>query len=99
MPMLIEGTKYAIPGEGTTPLLTGRELIAIEDHFGLDGMRLIGVFAGGKEVKGYTQAKALYALAWVCKSRAGETVSIDDVLEIASDQMEIVDEENPTEAA
>jgi hypothetical protein len=100
MALVIEGKAYAIPGESGTALLTGRELIAIEDYFGLDGMRLIGVFAGGKEVKGYTQVKAIYALAWVCKTRAGEAVSFDDVLDIPSDQMELTDDEpNPTEAA
>lgn len=99
MAIRIQGKTYAVPGEGI-PNVTGREIATIEDYFGLDGMRLISTLdPDAKQVKGYTQTKALYALAWVCMTRGGETVSIDDVLEISIDEIEPVDDENPTEAA
>lgn len=81
MPLIINGTNYVMPGEKGTPRITGEETLAIEDEFGLDAMRLFQVFTNpDKAPKGYTISKALLALAWVCRSRTGEVVSLNDVI-------------------
>lgn len=81
MPLKLRGKTYLIPNEGNQPAPTGSEIIAIEDHFGLDGIRLIASLQPKAiEVKGYTKTKALYALAWIALRRAGEVLSIEDVL-------------------
>jgi len=81
MPISIKGKKYVAPGENGTPQLLGEELMAIEDHFEVDGLRLFNALENpDKAPKGYTLAKALYSLAWVCRTRSGEVVSIADVL-------------------
>lgn len=85
MPIKIKGTTYTAPGENGTPELIGDELMAIEDHFELDGLRLFAALENPEKApKGYTVAKALYSLAWVCRTRAGEIVSIADVLKDTS---------------
>ena len=101
MALIIKGKSYPMPGQDGQQNLTGDEIIAIEDHFGLDGLDLMAVFNGAKAPKGYTKAKALWAVAWVGMSRAGEVVSIADVLrDVAVDEIVITDEPaNPTEAA
>lgn len=101
MPLIIKGTTYAVPGEAGEGNLTGKEIMAIEDHFGLDGLRLMSCLSGNAPGKGYTQAKALWALAWVAMTRGGEVVSIDDVLnDLSLDDITVEDEdENPTPAA
>lgn len=97
MPLEIKGKVYAAPNEGDQPGITGREIIEIEDHFGLDGLTLIRVLAeeGLPRQKGYTRAKALFALAWVCMVRGGEVVSLDDVLnDLSLGDIAIVDDES-----
>jgi integrase len=82
MPLKVRDNLYPIPSEGSEPGFTGREIVAIEDYFGLDGLMLISALSdqGEPRVKGYTKAKALFALAWVCMVRGGEVVSLDDLL-------------------
>lgn len=75
---------YVMPKENGTSAPTGKEIIEIENYFsGLDGLTLLGTLSveEGKERPGYTKVKALYALAWICMIRAGEIVSLGDVLE------------------
>lgn len=90
MPLLIKGTKYVAPGEHGTAGPTGEEIMQIEDHFGLDGLKIFETLINpDKERPGYTIAKAMYATAWICRTRAGEIVSIADVLKDTSvDQIE-----------
>lgn len=103
MPIKIKGTTYIAPGENGAPELIGDELMAIEDHFELDGLRLFAALENpDKAPKGYTVAKALYSLAWVCRTRAGEIVSIADVLKDTSAGEIIFEEEvevSPKEVA
>ena len=103
MPISISGKSYVAPGENGTPQLVGDELMAIEDHFGLDGLRLFAALENpDKAPKGYTIAKALYSLAWVCRTRAGEVVSIADVLtDTAAGEivLEEATDEDPKEVA
>lgn len=81
MPLKIGDKEYVMPGEKGTPRVLGEETNAIEDEFGLDAMLLFQVLADpSKAAKGYTISKALLALAWVCRSRAGEIVSVADVV-------------------
>jgi hypothetical protein len=82
MPLIIKGESYILPTEDNTQGPTGREIIEIEDAFGLDGLTLLGIL-GEDEAHpnpAYSKIKALYALAWICLTRAGKVVSIDDVL-------------------
>lgn len=83
MPLSIRGKIYAAPNEGDQPGLLGKELVAIEEHFGLDGMILIAVLNEEKPspYSGYTKAKAMFAFAWICLTRGGEILSIQDVLD------------------
>lgn len=103
MPFNIRGTVYALPGEANAPSLTGREILAIEDHFGLDGLTLMQALSPDfKPLPGYTRTKALYALGWVAMTRAGEILSIDDVLnDYGIDELTNVEDAgaNPPEAA
>ena len=71
-----------MPKENGSSSPTGREIIEIENHFGLDGLTLLGALSTeeGKERPGYSKVKALYALTWICMVRAGEVVSIADIL-------------------
>lgn len=82
MPIIIRDKSYILPKENGTSSPTGREIIEIENHFGLDGLTLLGTLSAdeGKERPGYSKVKALYALAWICMTRAGEIVSISDIL-------------------
>ena len=88
MPIIIRGETFELPGENNTQNVTGREIIAIEEAFGLDGLTLLGIL-GEDETSpmykphpnpAYSKVKALYALTWVCMTRAGKILSIDDVL-------------------
>jgi hypothetical protein len=84
MTIKIGGKSYVMPKENGTSAPTGKEIVEIENYFsGLDGLTLLGTLSveEGKERIGYTKVKALYALAWICMVRAGEVVSIGDVLE------------------
>lgn len=83
MPLNIKGKVYPAPNEGDQPGIKGSEMIAIEDHFGLDAILLINELENPKPSihKGYTKAKAMYAFAWICLTRGGEVVSIQDVLD------------------
>ena len=83
MPLIIRDKSYPLPKENGSLSPTGREIIEIENHFGLDGLTLLGALATeeGKERAGYSKVKALYALAWICMVRAGEIVSLADILE------------------
>ena len=98
MPFIIKGTAYTLPEEAGSKGITGKELLAIEDYFGLDGLTLLSVFSGRELPASYTQAKALYALAWISLTRAGEIVSLDDVLEDYSPADFVIEDEpeNPT---
>lgn len=98
MPLNIRGTVYPAPNEGDQPGVLGKELVAIEDHFGLDAITLLGVLEDVKPspYPGYTKSKALYAFAWICLTRKGEIVSLQDVLDEYSLD-EIVDVTEETE--
>lgn len=100
MPLRIKGQVYKAPGEDGEPTPTGEEIMAIEEHFDLDGFRLFATLVDPlKAPKGYTVAKALYATAWICRSRAGEVVSIADVLKDTSmDEIEDVAQDPKEEA-
>jgi hypothetical protein len=83
MPLNIRGESFLLPTENNTPGPTGREVITIEETFGLDGLTLLGTLADGDKLypnPAYSKVKALYALAWICMTRAGKILSIDDVL-------------------
>lgn len=83
MPLNIRGKVYYAPNDAGQPGILGKELVAIEDHFGLDAISLISVLDDPKPspYPGYTKSKALYALAWICLTRGGVIVSIQDVLD------------------
>jgi hypothetical protein len=83
MPLIIRDKSYPLPKENGSLSPTGREIIEIENHFGLDGLTLLQALSTeeGKERPGYSKVKALYALAWICMVRAGEVVSISDILD------------------
>jgi len=102
MAMIVRGKTYLMPSENGNPAPTGREIIAIEDHFGLDGLTLLSVLGDTDPSKlpGYTKIKGLYSLAWICLTRGGEIVSLADVLnDYGVDEFEIVEEPaNPDEA-
>lgn len=103
MPLQIRGKIYAIPKEGKEPGPTGREIIEIEDHFQLDGLKLLELLSDENvsKIPGYSRAKAYYAMAWICMTRGGEILSVADVLnDYSIDEFEaIVEEENPKEVA
>lgn len=93
MPLTIKGKSYPLPKEAGQQGPTGKELIEIENHFNLDGLTLLGSLVDEKPPAGYTKAKAIYALAWIAMSRAGEIVSIADVLnDYAIDDLEFSEE-------
>ena len=83
MALTVRGKSYPTPNEGDQPGLLGKELMAIEDAFGIDDLTMVGTLDSNKPstLPGYTKAKAFYALAWVCMTRAGEILSIEDVLD------------------
>lgn len=80
MPLIVKDKKYPLPGEGSEKAATGRELVEIESHFDLDGLMLLMSMSQEKPPKGYTKAKAMYAMVWIVLTRAGVVVSIADVL-------------------
>lgn len=81
MPLNLRGKTYIIPNEGNQPSPSGAEIIEIEDYFGLDGLRLLSSLQpSAVEIKGYTKTKALYAIAWIALRRAGEVLSLEDIL-------------------
>lgn len=94
MPLNIKENTYALPNEGTEPGVTGAELVELENHWGLDGMTLLTALDPDAKVPaGYTKTKALYSLVWIAKKRAGEIVSISDVLnDVTLDQILIEDD-------
>ena len=83
MPFIIRTKTYPLPKENNQPAPTGSEIIAIEEHFDLDGLTLLTILGDDKpsNLKGYSKTKALYALAWICMTRGGEVVSIQNVLD------------------
>lgn len=83
MPIIVRDKSYPMPKENGSPAPTGKEIIEIENYFQLDGLGLLQTLSTetGNERPGYTKVKAIYALAWICMSRAGEIVSIADVLD------------------
>lgn len=94
MPLEIKGKTYTAPSENGTPGFTGREMVEIEDYFKLDAMSLMSTLAGNERMvaQGYTRTKAIFALAWVTLSRAGEPYSLSDVLdELSLSDINIVD--------
>lgn len=80
MSLIIKGKKYTIPGEGNEKAATGKEIVEIENYFNLDGLVLFQSMIMDKPPAGYSKTKAMYATAWMALTRAGEIVSIDDVL-------------------
>lgn len=81
MPLIIKGKEYKLPNEGSEKGPTGQEIMEIESHFdNLDGLVLISSLGNEKFVKGYTKTKAMYSMAWIAMTRAGEVLSIADVL-------------------
>lgn len=83
MPIKLKDEVFPMPGEDNTPNATGREIIAIEDHFALDGLELLTVLEDWEKLHtnpAYSRIKALYALAWIVLTRSGKILSIDDVL-------------------
>lgn len=95
MPLVVRSKIYTIPKEAGSSGPTGKEIVEIENYFGLDGLRLIGTLApSAVETVGYTKTKALYALAWIAMTRAGEILSIDDILnEYSIDELDFQDED------
>jgi hypothetical protein len=95
MPLVIREKSYTIPKENGSPAPTGREIIEIENSFNLDGLALLSTLASDEpsKLQGYSKVKALYAVAWIAMTRAGETLSIDDVLnEYAIDEILLKEE-------
>lgn len=81
MPLIIKGKEYILPNEGSEKGPTGQEIMEIENHFDdLDGLVLISSLSNQKFVKGYTKTKAMYSMAWIAMTRAGEVLSIADIL-------------------
>lgn len=80
MPLIIKGKEYSLPNEGTEKGPTGQELVEIENYFNLDGLILISSLAQEKPPVGYTKTKAMYSMAWIAMTRAGEILSINDIL-------------------
>lgn len=100
MPVVIKGKKYTLPNDGNEPGPTGAELVEIEDYFNLDGLILISSLAQEKPPIGYTKTKAIYAMAWIALTRAGEIVSISDVLKDYSiDDFDMSEEEEDPKKA
>lgn len=101
MPLVLRETRYPLPGEGHEQSITGRELIAIEDAFGVDALTLLSSLSPDiPERPGYTRSKALFALAWVAVHRVNKDMTLDAMLDTVSvDELEIEADENPTEAA
>lgn len=96
MPLKIRDKVYTIPKEGKEPGPTGREIIEIEEHFELDGLKLLEILGeeGPSTLPRYSRAKAYYAMAWICMTRAGEILSIADVLnEYSIDEFEAIPED------
>lgn len=87
MPLNIRGTEYALPGEGDTTRPTGREIIEIEEFFGVDGITLLGSLFNDYAPAGHTKIKALIAMAWIAMTRAGEKVSLPEVAEFGFDEI------------
>lgn len=81
--------------------MTGRELVSIEDAFGLDALALLSALnPNTAERPGYTRGKALYALAWISKHRVDPSQTFDAFLDsVDLGQIDFEDEENPTNAA
>lgn len=102
MPLKINDKTYKLPGDGLQGV-TLAEVVAIEDHFrGLDGWTLLGVADGsGDAAAGYTRVKAIAAWTWIAMTRAGEVLSIADVLnDYAVNEILFEEEpENPPTAA
>ena len=97
MPFIIRTKTYPLPKENNQPAPTGSEIIAIEEHFDLDGLTLLTILGDDKpsNLKGYSKTKALYALAWICMTRGGEVVSIQNVLDEYSAEEFTVGQEPP----
>lgn len=97
MPLIVRGKSYVLPEENDTQAPTGEEIIAIEDAFDLDGLTLLATLSSpeASKIRGYTRVKALYALAWITMTRAGDVLSVQDVLkEYGIDELEFQVEES-----
>jgi hypothetical protein len=99
MPLNIKGKNYPMPKEGNQPGPTGREMIEIENYFGLDALVLLSSLStDAKPIQGYSKTKAFYALAWIAMTRGGEVVSIEDLLnDLAIDDIVFEEDDSPKE--
>ena len=94
MPLIIKGKSYPIPNETGQRGPTGSEIIEIENYFNLDGLILISSLAQDKVPVGYTRTKAMYAMAWIAMTRAGEVLSLTNILDDYSiDDFDFAEEE------
>jgi hypothetical protein len=80
MPLVIKDKSYAMPNESGQKGPTGKEIIELENYFQLDGLLILTSLASDNPPVGYTKIKGMYSLAWICLTRAGEVVSLEDVL-------------------
>ena len=100
MPLNIRGTEYLIPGENDTPRPTGREIIEIEEFFGLDGITLLGSLFTANPPVGYTKIKALLAMAWIAMNRTDNKIGLAELAdEYGFDEIIPVTTPDPTDAA
>jgi len=108
MPLTLRGKSYPIAGESGQPGASGRELMAIESTLGVDALTLVNTkFGPGSDgimppppEPGITRAKKIYAVAWIAVSRAEPETKFPEFLDdVAIEEFDIEDEENPTKAA
>jgi hypothetical protein len=96
MPLVIKGKSYSLPHEAGQRGPTGSEIIEIENYFNLDGLILISSLAQDKPPVGYTKTRAMFAIAWIAMIRAGEILSLNDILnDYSIDDFDFVEEEEP----
>lgn len=94
MPLIVKGKSYSLPSEGSEKAPTGREIVEIESYFNLDGLILLTALTQDKPPAGYTKTKGMYALAWIALTRAGEILSLEDILnDYALDDFDFQEEE------
>lgn len=96
MPLIIKDKTYPMPHEPGQKGPTGREIIEIENYFQLDGLQIITSLGLENPAVGYTKIKGMYSLAWICLTRAGEVVSLEDVLnDYSLDEFDFAEQPEP----